>query len=121
MQMSEIGNSNFRIMGRLLATCEVLKDKGYFTDEDIKTKFEEIERAKEESAKKALEAERNNIVSEKEAKRDKDSGSVENTGLQSKGGGSVEDNSGNTKLPVLRAESDGGDSGGEVSNPVEHC
>ena len=111
MRMSDINNSNFQIMAMMLARLEVLKDKGMFTDEETKIKFDELEAAKETNAKRKLEAERALLVAAKETELDKDKGSVAGGSLQSETAGNNENNLGGPKLTVLPSEGDGRDSG----------
>ena len=93
-RMSDISNSNFKIMGRLLATLEVLKDKGMFTDEEVKNKFKELDAARETTAKNELELERARLIAEKEAQSDVREGNPPASSVQPENIGSDENSVG---------------------------
>jgi len=111
MKMSDINNQNFHITAMILARTEVLKDKGYFNDQEVKIKFEELEATKQERAKTELEAERAKLVAEKEAKSDKDSSNTAGSLLQPEDTGNDENNLGSPKLKILPDSSTRRDSG----------
>jgi hypothetical protein len=115
--MSEIANSNFQIMGRMLASLEVLRKKGYFNDQEAKEELKIIDAANQARAKQQLEAERARLVAEKEALRDQNPGSPQGGSLQPKDTGIVEDSSGKPKLTLLDKPSDGGNPDGTINTP----
>ena len=51
-----------RIIGKFVLVHEVLKDKGIFTDDEVKAKYEQINKEREERAKAELDIERQNIA-----------------------------------------------------------
>lgn len=75
---------NSRILGRLVAMYEILKDKGLFTDEDIKNKLKFFEDKKEADAKRQLEEERKRLIQEKESQHNGDQKNTEADPVQPK-------------------------------------
>ena len=112
MRMADVHNNNFKVMAMLLASLEVLKEKGLYTDAEVKIKFEELQATREANAKSALEVERARLVAEKEGMSDESPRSAQGGSLQSEDTGDNENHSGCSGLTVLPPESAGGDSGG---------
>ena len=82
-RMSNINIENMRIIGRCIAILDLLKDKGLYTDEEVKAKFKQLDDDRERIAKEKLETERRALIEKKEAESDKDSGNPSTSSLQS--------------------------------------
>jgi hypothetical protein len=93
--------NTIRIIGRILATIEVMKEKGMYTDEEVKAKLQSLEAGAESARKQQLDAERDRIVAEQKAKSDADEKDPAPSPVQPESAGVVENPSGHPQLRLL--------------------